>query len=93
MNGKVTINPKILVGKPVIKGTRIPVNLIINLLNHGYDVERICEAYPILEPADIRAALGPIPKSDTIIAREVGKSEREFAAGKGKKLRSLKDLG
>ncbi len=67
MNGRVTINPKILVGKPVIKGTRIPVHLIINLLNHGYDVERICEAYPVLEPADIRAAL---EYSEDIVSRE-----------------------
>jgi len=67
MNDKVTIDPKILVGKPVIKGTRIPVHFVINLLNHGYDVGRICEAYPILKPADIRAAL---EYSEDILSRE-----------------------
>ena len=67
MDGKVIIDPKILVGKPVIKGTRIPVHLVINLLNHGYDVARICEAYPVLEPADIRAAL---EYSEDVLSRE-----------------------
>jgi uncharacterized protein (DUF433 family) len=57
MNKRITIDPKIMVGKPVIKGTRIPVYLILNLLNHGYDAKRICEAYPILKPADIKAAM------------------------------------
>ncbi len=56
--GKIEVNPKILVGKPVIAGTRIPVHLILNLLAHGYDFERIIQAYPILEKADIKAAVG-----------------------------------
>ena len=55
--GKIEINPKILVGKPVVAGTRIPVYLILNLLAHGYDFGRIVEAYPILEKADIKAAV------------------------------------
>ncbi len=67
MNGRIDVDPKILVGKPVIKGTRIPVHLIINLLNHGYDVESICEAYPVLEPADVRAAL---EYSEDVLSRE-----------------------
>ena len=57
MNKRIVVDPNIMVGKPVIEGTRIPVYLIINLLNHGYDTKRICEAYPVLEPADVRAAL------------------------------------
>jgi len=67
MNGRINIDPKILVGKPVIKGTRVPVHLIINLLNHGYDVERICKAYPILKPADVHAAL---EYSENVLSRE-----------------------
>ncbi|OGY25340.1 MAG: hypothetical protein A2Z24_00695 [Candidatus Woykebacteria bacterium RBG_16_44_10] len=55
--GKIEVNPEILVGKPVIAGTRIPVYLILNLLAHGYNFERIIQAYPILEKADVKAAV------------------------------------
>ncbi len=54
---RVEVNPDILMGKPVIAGTRIPVYLILNLLASGYTQERILEAYPGLELEDIRAAL------------------------------------
>lgn len=54
---KIVVDPKILVGKPVIAGTRIPVYLILNLLAHGYDFDRIIRAYPILTRGDIKAAI------------------------------------
>lgn len=54
---RIEINPDVLMGKPVIAGTRIPVYLILNLLASGYDENRIIEAYPDLTPEDIRAAL------------------------------------
>jgi len=53
----IEINPKILCGKPVIKGTRIPVYLILELLAAGYDFERIMEAYPDLKREDIEEAI------------------------------------
>lgn len=55
--GRIEINPKIMVGKPVIAGTRIPVYLVVNLVANGYDFERIIKAYPILTKEDIKAAL------------------------------------
>ena len=54
---RVTADPDILVGKPLITGTRIPVSLVLNLLAHGYTFDRIIEAYPILTADDIRAAV------------------------------------
>jgi len=52
---RIAVNPKILCGKPVIKGTRIPVSLILELLSAGYDSERIIDAYPSLTAEDIKA--------------------------------------
>ncbi len=54
---RIVVDPQILLGKPVIAGTRIPVYLILNLLVSGYDEARIIQAYPTLVPEDIRAAL------------------------------------
>jgi uncharacterized protein (DUF433 family) len=57
MMRRIEVNPDILMGKPVIAGTRVPVYLILNLLASGYDRERILEAYPGLVLEDIQAAL------------------------------------
>lgn len=57
MTERIEVNPKILGGKPVIRGTRIPVYLILELLSAGYDFKRIMEAYPTLKEEDIKAAV------------------------------------
>lgn len=44
-------------GKPVIKGTRIPVYVVLDLLAEGYDVKKIINEYPDLTRADILAAV------------------------------------
>lgn len=54
---RVVINPKIMVGKPVIKGTRIPVELILKKLAQDIDVKEILEDYPNLTKEDIKAAI------------------------------------
>lgn len=57
VQGRITVDPGILVGKPVVTGTRIPVYLILNLIAHGYDFAQIIEDYPCLQHDDIKAAL------------------------------------
>ena len=58
MEGKrVVVDPQVMVGKPVIKGTRIPVDLIVRLLAQGMTTEEILEDYPQLKKEDIKAAL------------------------------------
>jgi uncharacterized protein (DUF433 family) len=54
---RIVRDPNILAGKPTIRGTRVPVSLILNLLAHGYSFERIVEAYPYVHEEDIRASL------------------------------------
>lgn len=54
---RITFDHSILTGKPVIRGMRISVEMILELLAKGASVEEILEDYPELEPNDIRAAL------------------------------------
>ena len=54
---RIEINPKILVGKPIIAGTRISVELIVKLVAQGWKEEDIIKEYPALKKEDIRAAL------------------------------------
>lgn len=57
MGERIEVNPKILGGKAVIKGTRIPVYLILELLSAGYNFKSIIKAYPSLIEEDIKAAV------------------------------------
>jgi uncharacterized protein (DUF433 family) len=52
---RITLNPKIMVGKPVIRGTRLTVEYILNLLAHGSTVQEILEEYDGLTQEDIQA--------------------------------------
>lgn len=54
---KIITDPKILAGKPVIKGTRISVELILKLLGEGKDIDYILEQYPQLKRSDIFSAI------------------------------------
>jgi uncharacterized protein (DUF433 family) len=53
----IEINPKVLLGKPIIRGTRIPVELIVKLKAQGRKNGEILKEYPVLKQDDIRAAL------------------------------------
>jgi uncharacterized protein (DUF433 family) len=54
---RIDIDPQVMTGKPVIRGTRIPVELIVRMLAQGIPDQEILQEYPRLEPDDIRAAL------------------------------------
>ena len=54
---RITANPAIFGGKPIIRGMRISVELILSLLTQGETLEAILDDYPDLEPDDIRACL------------------------------------
>ena len=54
---RIEINPAVMLGKPVIRGTRIPVELIIRKLSEGATEADLLDAYPRLTREDIQAAL------------------------------------
>ncbi len=54
---RIEINPQVMMGKPVIRGTRIPVELILRKLAEGETQAELLEDYPHLTPEDIRAAI------------------------------------
>lgn len=67
---RIVIDPEVLVGKPVIKGTRISVEFVIDLLGGGWTTERILQEYDHLTDADIQACLA--------YAGEMLRSERVY---------------
>ena len=54
---RIVLDPKVMVGKPVIKGTRLTVEFILNLLAHNTSEEEILEEYKGLKHEDIQASL------------------------------------
>ena len=57
VNDRITMDPKVCHGKPCIKGTRIMVGNVLNLLAHGADLDEVLEGYPDLTREDVDAAL------------------------------------
>jgi uncharacterized protein (DUF433 family) len=55
--GRIVIDPEILCGKPVVKGTRLAVEFIVDLLAQGWTAADILNNYPGLTPDDILACL------------------------------------
>ena len=67
---RITVDPKVLVGKPIIKGTRIAVEFVVDLLARGWTTEQILKEYNHLTPDDIQACLA--------YASEMLKTERVY---------------
>lgn len=57
VHDRIEVNSKIMLGKPVIKGTRVPVELILRKLGEGATEADLLDAYPHLTAHDIRAAV------------------------------------
>ena len=73
MLSRVTFDPQVMGGRACIRGMRIPVSLVVNLVANGMTVAQIIAEYPDLEPADISEAL---QYSASLANEEI----REFAA-------------
>jgi uncharacterized protein (DUF433 family) len=67
---RIEVNPKVLVGKPILRGTRIAVEFVIDLLARGWTNEEILREYDHLTRDDIQACL--------LYASEILKSERVY---------------
>lgn len=67
---RIVLDPKILVGKPIVKGTRISVEFVVDLLGRGWTIQQVLHEYDHLTPDDIQACLA--------YAGEILKSERVY---------------
>lgn len=81
---RIVTNPAILAGKPVIAGTRISVELILDRLASGWTMEEVAEVYPHIAPEDVLAALA---FAADVLRRKpfVTVGEIEASAGEGER--------
>lgn len=68
---RIILDPSILAGKPVIRGTRVPVDLVLELLASGWQEATIIKEYPMLKHEDILACIR--------YAHEIVRSERVYS--------------
>jgi uncharacterized protein (DUF433 family) len=78
---RITSNPNVLAGKPVIEGTRISVEWLLGCLAGGWSMNKVVEEYPHIAPEDVLAALA---FSADVLRRKpyITVSEIEESAGK-----------
>ena len=72
---RIVVDPSILIGKPIIKGTRISVEFVVDLLGRGWTAEQILREYDHLRPEDIQACLayaGDVLKSERVYLLPAG---------------------
>jgi uncharacterized protein (DUF433 family) len=67
---RIVVDPAVLAGKPVVRGTRLAVEFVVGLLAQGWTVEQVLDNYPGLTRDDVQACLG--------YATEILQSERVF---------------
>ncbi len=65
ITARITRNPRILRGKPIVRGTRVPVYLIVDFVDNGVTPAQIVEDYPDLTLEDVEAALAFAARSKT----------------------------
>ena len=70
---RIELNPNVMLGKPVVKGTRIPVELVLRKLGDGATMDDLRDAYPRLVPEDIHACLAYA--ADTVAHEETVPTE------------------
>lgn len=73
--GRIEVNPDVMLGKPVIRGTRIPVALLLQKMAEGATEAELLDAYPRLAREDIRAALAYAARvlaHETVIVQRAG---------------------
>ncbi len=68
---RITINPRVMLGKPTIRGTRLSVEHILKATGHGLTYEQLHEDFPFLEPEDIQACI--------LCATQLVENERVYA--------------
>ena len=73
LSDRITVNPKVMVGKPTIRGLRITVEQILKALANGVSTQKLLEDYPELESEDIQAVLS--------YAAELVSEEQVFPVG------------
>jgi len=77
---RIEINPRVMLGKPVIRGTRIPVDLILRKMGDGATEKDLLDAYPRLKPEDIKAAAryaaDTISREETVLLEPVRRTSR-----------------
>ena len=56
-SNRIVVDPRIMAGKPVVRGTRIPVDLVLKRLSQDLDLKSLFESYPRLTEEDVRACL------------------------------------
>ena len=61
---RIEVNPRVMLGKPVIRGTRVTVELILRKLSDGATEAELLDAYPRLTRDDIRAAIGYVADTE-----------------------------
>ena len=54
---RIVIDPDIMAGKPTVRGTRIPVDLVLKRLSQDLDMQALFESYPRLTPEDVKACI------------------------------------